>query len=168
MGLSMPSNPDAFDQLVAGIDYPMFIVTTVAEGTRAGCLVGFVTQASMKQPRLLVCLSKANATFRVAERAETLAVHFLGQTELELARLFGEETGDEVDKFAKCRWDDGPRGVPVLAGCKGWVAAAILDRFDCGDHVALLTEPLAAEARRPDEGQLSFQQVRDMDPGHDP
>jgi len=164
----MPSAPDAFDQLVSGIDYPMFIITTMAEGTRAGCLVGFVTQASMKTPRLLVCLSKANATFHVAARADVLAVHFLGQSDREVARLFGEETGDEIDKFARCRWEEGPLGVPVLPECKGWVAARILERFDCGDHMAFLVEPLATEARRPDEGQLSFQLVRDLDPGHDP
>jgi flavin reductase (DIM6/NTAB) family NADH-FMN oxidoreductase RutF len=159
---------DNFNQLVAGIDYPMFIVTTVADRTRAGCLVGFVTQASMKEPRLLVCLSKANATFEVAARAEVLAVHFLGQSNRELAELFGEVTGDEVDKFSRCHWEEGPLGVPVLPECKGWVAAGILERFDCGDHVAFLVEPRAAEVRRPDEAQLSFQQVRHLDPGHDP
>ncbi len=155
-----------FAQLVSGIDYPMFIVTTAADGDRAGCLVGFVTQASIEPARMLVCLSKANATYRVAQRAEVLVVHFLGRSDRQLAQLFGEMTGDEVDKFAQCEWSSGLHGAPVLAQCKGWAAATILDRSDCGDHVAFLIEVVAAEARQPDELQLSFQQVRDFDPGH--
>jgi flavin reductase (DIM6/NTAB) family NADH-FMN oxidoreductase RutF len=155
-----------FQQLVSEIDYPMFIVTTEADGTRAGCLVGFVTQASIEPPRMLVCLSKANATFRIAQHAKVLAVHFLGLGDRELARLFGEETGDAVDKFSRCEWQPGPRGVPVLPQCKGWAATTILQRLDCGDHVAFLVEPFDAEAPDPGEAQLSFQEVRDLRPGH--
>lgn len=162
----MATSSDEFPRLVAGIDYPMFIVTTAVDDARAGCLVGFVTQASIEPARMLLCLSKANATFGVAQRAEALVVHFLGREDWELAQLFGEETGDEVDKFSRCDWTAGPRGVPVLTGCKGWTAATVLDRFDSGDHVAFLVEPFNAEARRPDEPQLSFQQVRDLSPGH--
>jgi flavin reductase (DIM6/NTAB) family NADH-FMN oxidoreductase RutF len=160
------STDDGFQRLVSAIDYPMYIVTTAADGRRAGCLVGFVTQASIKPPRMLVCLSKANATFRVADRAQALVVHFLAQQDMDLARLFGEQTGGEVDKFTKCQWSPGPRGVPVLPQCKGWLAAAVMDRLDCGDHVAFLVEPFATDARMPDEPQLSFQNVRHLDPGH--
>jgi flavin reductase (DIM6/NTAB) family NADH-FMN oxidoreductase RutF len=128
--------------------------------------VGFATQASLKPPRLLVCLSKANATFGVAEQAEALAVHFLGQDDAELARLFGEETGDEVDKFTLCDWAEGPAGVILLPQCKGWAAGTIRDRFDAGDHVGFLIEPFAAALARPADAQLSFQQVRDLNPGH--
>ncbi len=49
----MTNTVDAFQTLVADIDYPMFIVTTAADGERAGCLIGFLTQASIKPPRLL-------------------------------------------------------------------------------------------------------------------
>lgn len=162
----MSSSTDGFSRLSSSIDYPMFIVTTADGGTRAGCLVGFVTQCSIDPPRFLVCLSKANATFRVAQHAAAMVLHFLGQGDRDLARLFGEETGDEVDKFSHCRWEEGPAGLPILAGCRGWLAASILDRLDCGDHVAHLVEPFDALAVRPDEAQLSFQDVRDLEPGH--
>jgi flavin reductase (DIM6/NTAB) family NADH-FMN oxidoreductase RutF len=56
--------------------------------------------------------------------------------------------------------------LPVLPRCRGWVAASIVDRLDCGDHVAFLLDPFAAEAARPQEDQLSFRQVRDLKPGH--
>jgi flavin reductase (DIM6/NTAB) family NADH-FMN oxidoreductase RutF len=157
---------DDFHALVAGIDYPMFVVTTAGGGERGGCLVGFVTQASIRPARLVVCLSKANATFRVAVSADVLVVHFLAAGDEPLAELFGAETGDETDKFARCRWEPGPGGVPVLPQAKGWVAATILERLDAGDHLAFLVEPFVAMAHRPDAPQLGFQQVRDLTPGH--
>ena len=146
----------------------MLAVTTAVDGERSGCLVGFHTQCSIDPARFLVCISKANHTFGLAQRAGTVVMHFLTDADLELATLFGEETGDEIDKFARCGWRPGPHGVPVLAGVTGWLAARVLDRFDAGDHLALLVEPFDGEAGEPDERprQLSFQQVRDMEPGH--
>jgi flavin reductase (DIM6/NTAB) family NADH-FMN oxidoreductase RutF len=157
---------DGFQALVAAIDYPMFIVTTASGGEHGGCLVGFVTQASITPARLIVCLSKANATFRIAANADALVVHFLAADDRSLAELFGTETGDETDKFTKCRWQLGPAGIRVLPEVKGWVAGTIVERLDAGDHVALLVEPFVSVARRPTAPQLGFQQVDDLTPGH--
>ena len=65
------SRPDhAFQQLVAAVDYPMYVVTAAVpdERERSGCLVGFATQCSMDPPRMIVCLSRTNHTYRVAQR----------------------------------------------------------------------------------------------------
>jgi flavin reductase (DIM6/NTAB) family NADH-FMN oxidoreductase RutF len=156
---------DGFEELVSGIDYPMFIVTATADGAHAGCLVGFVTQASIDPPRLLVLLSKANETRRVAKQATSLVVHFLTTDNRDLATLFGEESGDWTDKFDRCSWSVGPDGTSVLDGVRGWVAGRILDRIDAGDHVAHLIEPIQSEVVS-EGASLTFQAVRDMDPGH--
>ena len=43
-----------FNDLVGGLDYPMFIATARSErGERAGCLVGFATQCSIDPSRFL-------------------------------------------------------------------------------------------------------------------
>ena len=158
---------EVFEQLVGTIDYPMFIVTTVVGEHRAGCLVGFVTQCSINPPRLLVCMSKKNHTFRVAAGAESLAVHFLGPADEDLSELFGEQSGDSIDKFQRCRWKPGPGGLPILDVERGWVAARVLDRFDVNDHVAFLVEPFDGTAHDAGVSPLGFQQVRDMVPGHE-
>ena len=157
---------EAFERLVNRLDYPMLVVTAEAGGERAGCLVGFATQCSIDPPRFLLCLSPANHTFRVARRSGTLVAHVLGPEHRELAALFGEQTGDAVDKFTHCRWRPGPGG-PVLEACRQWFAGRVLDRFEVGDHVAFLVEPVAAAAGRIG-GQLSFQDVRRLRPGHPP
>src|SRR4051812_7028475 len=114
----MPSTIDTFNALVGELDYPMFIATTVHEDELAGCLVGFATQCSIDPPRFLVCISKANRTFRVVREAPSVAVHFVPEGADKLAALFGGETGDEVDKFSRCTWHPGPGGLPLLEDCQ--------------------------------------------------
>lgn len=162
----MTAVADSFNDLVSSIDYPMYVVTAAAGEDRAGCLVGFATQASIDPPRLLVLLSKQNETYRIAQRSSTLVVHFLHAGNRDLADLFGEESGDWTDKFTRCRWRAGPDGVPVLDGVRGWVAGHMLSRFDAGDHVAHLLETIDAETSAADAPPLTFQAVKDMRPGH--
>jgi len=160
---------EAFARLATTVDYPMYVVTSAAaDGERAGCLVGFATQASIHPPRYLVCLSKANRTFAVAQRTDVLGVHLLAADDRAGAELFGGETGDEVDKFAQCRWEPGPAGTPVLADAVGWFAGRVLDRIDLGDHVGHLLEPFPDTGRAPAPGTtfLTFQAARVIEPGH--
>ncbi|HWL34725.1 MAG TPA: flavin reductase family protein [Frankiaceae bacterium] len=157
----------AFDDLVSRLDYPMFVVTTYDGERRAGCLVGFATQCSIDPARFLVCLSDKNHTHRVAASAETLVVHVLRQEQYDVAALFGGETGDEVDKLARCAWSEGPGGVPVLDDCAGWFAGRVLERHVVGDHTALLLEPFEGAAPGDDTALLRFEHVRDLEPGHE-
>ncbi|HEY2301035.1 MAG TPA: flavin reductase [Acidimicrobiales bacterium] len=152
--------------LVSHLDNPMFVVTVATETDRAGCLVGFATQCSIHPPRWYVGISKLNRTFDIAAAAEVVVVHALGATNAGLARLFGEQTGDGVDKFLYCDWQFGPDGrTPVLTDCPRWFAGMIVDRVDPGDHLGLILAPVAALCR--DHGpQLGFQALRDLDPGH--
>ena len=160
------TSPDAFQSLVAGMDYPMFVVTASSGDERSGCLVGFATQASIDPPRMMVMISKKNHTYRVAGAAAELVIHFLGAGNLEIAKLFGGETGDDVDKFARCDWRATKGGAPAIEGTRGWVACQVLGRFDCGDHVAHLVEPVYGESDDRTD-QLGFQAVRSLTPGHE-
>ena len=159
--------PDGFDRLMSLLDYPMYVVTTRADDESAGCLVGFTSQVSIGPPRFLVGLSKRNHTYRVAQRADHLAVHLVPRRHGELARLFGGETGDRTDKFAGCAWHSGPNGMPILDDAAGWFVGEVLSRYDVGDHVGFLLEPVAGSAPDKFEPLVTFSDVRDLDPGHE-
>jgi flavin reductase (DIM6/NTAB) family NADH-FMN oxidoreductase RutF len=163
----MPSQRSEFEGLMAQLDYSLFIVTAAADGERSGCLVGFASQVSIDPPRFLVCVSLKNHTFGVAERAEVLVVHFVPEQAEDLAVLFGGQTGDEVDKFARCEWREGPGGAPVLSALDDWFAGRILERYDLGDHHGFLLDPIAGEAHRSGES-LTFRRAKWIDPGHEP
>jgi flavin reductase (DIM6/NTAB) family NADH-FMN oxidoreductase RutF len=156
-----------FNSLVGDLDYPMFIVTACAGGERSGCLIGFATQASIEPSRFLVCLSHENRTYRVAQGTDLLGVHFVPQEAGELAELFGGETGDEVDKFARAGWRPGPGGTPLLDACPNRFVGRVLARLDAGDHDAILLEPLTAE-RGTDSGEFTFHRAKRIEPGHEP
>jgi flavin reductase (DIM6/NTAB) family NADH-FMN oxidoreductase RutF len=158
---------EAFHDIAADLDYPMVIVTTTDGSKRAGCLVGFVSQCSIDPLLLMVWMSKRNRTTRVAEKASGLLVHFPSRDEHELAVLFGSQTGDEVDKFARCRWEPGPDALPLLTDCSRWVAGRIVKRLDSGDHVGHLLA-LFEGAAGTSAGQLGFQSMKDVQPGHQP
>jgi flavin reductase (DIM6/NTAB) family NADH-FMN oxidoreductase RutF len=159
----------AFDELLASLDFPMFIVTTVAvdDGERSGCLVGFATQCSIRPPRFLAGVSAVNHTAGVAARAELLAVHVVPRTAMPVASLFGQQTGDEVDKFASCAWTSGPGRVPLLDDCPMRFVGRIIDVLDLGDHRGHVLEPLMAEGRlAASDDYLRFQDLKDMQAGH--
>ncbi len=153
--------------LAGRADYPMYVVTARDGEEASGCLVGFLTQCSILPARLLVCISKENHTAGVASRAGSLAVHLLGSEQLELASHFGERTGDRTDKFAGVRWRVGTTGAPVLEDCAAWTEGVVRQRFDLGDHVGHLLDPVAGGGGGA-QGQLSFHEVRSLDPGHPP
>ncbi len=163
----MTTPRQAVHELVSELDYPMFIVTAASEGELAGCLVGFATQCSIDPPRFLTFLSKANRTFAVARHAPVLVVHAVPEDAGELAAVFGGQTGDDVDKFTVVDWTPGPHQTPVLDACPNWFAGAVVQQVDVGDHVGFLLEPVAAYAV-PDAPHLTFQEVKDLRPGHEP
>ncbi|HEV2814897.1 MAG TPA: flavin reductase family protein [Solirubrobacteraceae bacterium] len=152
--------------LVSELDYPMFIVTATNGRERAGCLVGFATQCSINPPRFLVCLSDKNRTFRVAADASVVVVHLVPAEADALAELFGSQTGDDVDKFERVAWQEGPVGTPVLDECGNWFAGRILERIPAGDHCALLREPFDAHSDGREEA-FTFHRAKRMEPGHE-
>ena len=158
---------DAFERFVAVLDYPMFIVTAASGGQRSGCLVGFATQCSIHPSRFFAFLSKANRTFAVARDASVLVVHAVPDDARDLAAVFGATTGDDVDKFTLVDWTPGPGQAPVLDACPNWFAATVVHQIDVGDHVGFLLEPVAAGAHD-EASHLSYQDVKDLRPGHDP
>ncbi len=135
--------PDTgLDRFTDLFDDTVCIVTAQAGGERAGCLVGFAGQCSIRPPRFVVWLSRLNHTFRVAGAAESLAVHVVDRGGLPLAELFGGETGDRVDKFARVAWRPAADGTPLLDGACAWFVGRITARVDGGDHVGFLLDPV--------------------------
>ena len=159
----------AFDEIAATSTSRMTIVTTRAGDEMDGCLVGFSTQCSIDPVRQLVCLSVKNRTYELARVATHLVVHPLHDAahDRALARLFGEHTARDMDKFAQCGWTEGPSGVPILVGLD-WFAGPVVERFDVGDHVAHVVDVTAGSAPRSHEPWLMLRDVLDLDPGNPP
>lgn len=145
----------------------MYVVTAMTGTAPSGCLAGFVTQCSIRPSRFFVCLSKENHTTAVAARSSVLGLHLLGQDQLEMARIFGELTGDTADKFALVEWWSGAGGAPLLRDCAAWVEGRIVERCDLGDHAGHLVEPEAGGGGGA-AGVLWYSSARHLRAGHPP
>jgi flavin reductase (DIM6/NTAB) family NADH-FMN oxidoreductase RutF len=152
---------------MASLDVPMIVVTASDGVRRAGCLVGFSGQSSIDPPRYVIYLAKVNHTHRVARQATHLMVHFLSHDQLDLARHFGELTGDQTAKFDSVRWTPGPDGVtPRLTECRTYIWANIEHRHHRdGDHSAFVVAPISTRTAR-NFAPLRFHDVCDFHPGH--
>jgi flavin reductase (DIM6/NTAB) family NADH-FMN oxidoreductase RutF len=157
---------DRFADLMVELDHPMAIITTASGEVRSGCLVGFHCQCGIEPPRYAIWLSKANHTYRVGGLCETFAVHFPSADDHELASLFGTETGDHTDKFARSSWTRGPDDVPLLDACPARFVGRRVALLDAGpDHVCIILEPIEVGL---DDGadRLMFGQTLGMHAAH--
>jgi flavin reductase (DIM6/NTAB) family NADH-FMN oxidoreductase RutF len=157
--------PIALARLLERSRHPMLVATAAAGDERDGCLIGFSTQCSMNPVRMLVCLSPANRTYRIATQTDALAIHHLDAGDLALAELFGEHTGDEIDKLTRCNWHPGPAGTVVLDGVRHWWVGVTVDRVGLGDHEGFVLEPASVHiegAYRP----LDSTAVAHLEAGH--
>jgi flavin reductase (DIM6/NTAB) family NADH-FMN oxidoreductase RutF len=155
------------EAIVEEADHPLYVVTAASADEVSGCLVGFLTQSSITPFRLLVCISRANHTFNIAERASGLAVHALGADQRDMAELFGETTGDVVDKFSHLAWERGITGAPVLTECAAWAEGRTLGRMSAGDHDAFLIS-IDRGGEGPRTGRLMASRAKDLEAGHPP
>jgi len=155
----------ASEPLAQATNYPLYVVTARADDELSGCLAGFVTQSSMDPVRYLVCISKINHTFGVALRSAGLGLHLLGSDQREMASLFGEQTGDLIDKFAALQWAPGVTGVPILSESAAWVEGRVLDHVSAGDHEAFLMAVVdGGGGTHP--GRFMSSDATDFEPGH--
>ena len=153
--------------LVESADGALVVVTTVAEAERSGCVVGFHCQSGLDPERYTVWLSKANHTYRVMLRATHLAVHFLREGDIDLAKHFGTQSDDEVDKFAGLEWTAGPDGLPLVDGLPDRLVLrkrTVLD--ESGDHAGVTGDVVEVHG----EGgftPLRLSRANHWQPGHD-
>ncbi|MGW3324816.1 flavin reductase family protein [Streptomyces virginiae] len=156
------------DPFTDALDGPVYVVTAASGGERDGCLAGFVSQCSIDPPRFTVWLSVANRTYRVACEAEHLTVHLLHHDDRALADLFGGETGDQVDKFARVAWRQGEGGSPVLGEVSVWFTGRIEGRIEGGDHVGFLLAPavVCPPIEDPLPPLLRYRELHGLEPGH--
>jgi hypothetical protein len=159
---------DTFEGLTDMLDCPVFVVTTQAAGQPSGCLVSFASRASADPPIFQVCIPKSRDTCTVAGGAQHLAVHVLARHHRTLAELFAGRSGDDAEKFHRCRWRAGPQGMPVLDDAIAWFVGRIIGWVEVGDHVLYALQPVATWVPENSDDPLYLSDLDDMDSGEDP
>jgi flavin reductase (DIM6/NTAB) family NADH-FMN oxidoreductase RutF len=89
----------------------------------------------------------------------------LGSDQRDVAALFGEESGDRIDKFAHVRWSPGATGAPLLAECATFVEGPIINRFSGGDHEGVVIA-VSGGGLGTHEGRFMLSDASALDAGH--
>ena len=111
-------------EFVFRADGAAYVVTARAGERRAGCLVGFGCQVSIEPERFLVAISQVNNTHAVAVASDILAVHLIPAAAGDLAHLFGETTGDDVDELTDAVTSTDPVACPLSTARPGYWSVA--------------------------------------------
>lgn len=119
---------------------PVAVVGAAHDGVAAGLTCAWLTRVSATPPRLLVAVAPERHTWTVLDRAARFSVSILREDQVETGRLFGLESGRDVDKWARIGHVLLAGETPALAACAARLLCRVVGRLPLGDHEGFLGE----------------------------
>lgn len=144
--------PDAFRKALGNFATGVTIVTSSdAEGEPVGVTASSFNSVSLDPPLVLWSLAKGAMSRPAFCDSGHFAIHILTDAQEELSNRFAR-TG--IDKFSDLGWDEGQLGSPILREHAAVFECATRHQYDGGDHIIMVGEVVAFEAR--DKAPLLF------------
>ena len=88
---------------------------------------------------------------------------FLASDQLHLIRDFGLVSGIDRDKLKDVEYSLGETGVPILAGCMGYLEGRVVNAMDGGDMTCFLADVVAGSANS-SVAPVSWREARSLIP----
>jgi flavin reductase (DIM6/NTAB) family NADH-FMN oxidoreductase RutF len=141
----MSLDPDTFRAVLGRFASGVTVVTTRdPDGVDHGMTVSAFCSASLVPPLVLVCVDRAASTLPALERGTHFAVNILAQGQEALSRRFAWQ---DVNRFDGVGYTRGITGAVLLDDALAWLECRIVARHPTGDHVVVVGEVEAADAR---------------------
>lgn len=136
------------------LSYGLYIVSSIKDDRINGQCSNTVIQLTNEPLRISVCLNKNNLTHEFVNASGKFAVSILGRHQFDKVRIFGYQSGRNVDKFAGVKYIRGKNGCPILTDCLGYLEASVMwdKTVDVGTHtlfVANVTSGQPAANEKP-------------------
>ena len=117
-------------------------VVTLGDGDRpVGFTATSVISVSAEPPLLAFSVAGTSSSWPALERADTLAINFLGADQVDVSARFATSG---VDRFAGVGWAWLPTGEPVLADVPAWVRGQVIQRTPVGASFLVVVQALDA------------------------
>lgn len=113
------------------------VTTRAGDGRRVGVTANSFSSLSLDPPLVLWCLDKAAPSLSAFDECTHFAVNILAVSQHHLARQFATPADD---KFVGVDVEDGPGGVPLIAGTLARFVCRPVRQVDGGDHVIVIGE----------------------------
>ncbi|MWB97660.1 flavin reductase family protein [Agromyces seonyuensis] len=145
-GFSSSLSSDEFKALFRGHPGGVAVVTADAGDGPVALTATSVASVSAEPPLLIFSISAQSSASDVLSRAETVVVHLLDASDLDVAKL-GATSG--IDRFAEAdRWSRLVTGEPVYRDVRAWVRCAVIDRMDAGASTVIAAHALQSHIER--------------------
>jgi 3-hydroxy-9,10-secoandrosta-1,3,5(10)-triene-9,17-dione monooxygenase reductase component len=124
--------PEHFRAAMAALPTGVTIVSAVGEQGPAGATANAVCSLSLDPPLMLACLDRGSRTLDVVRAHGRFGISVLAADQEPIARAFASKA-PHTEKFSEVAIAEHAT-VPILAGSAAWVACALRDLHEGGDH----------------------------------
>lgn len=108
------------------------VITAQSDGEPpVGMTINSFASVSLDPALVLWSLSKRSASLRAVEDAGAFAIHFLGDSDRQIAERFASRC---EDRFAGLNYTTGVTGAPLLESCMARIECQTTSVVDGGDH----------------------------------
>ena len=139
------------------MSYGLYVVSSEADGLKAGCIINTATQVTAEPPRMMVAVHKDNVTADVIAKAGKFAVTAIDKTaDMPYIGNFGFRSSNTFDKFEKYGEERTGNGCPYSPQhiCAVF-SCDLIETVDVGTHYLFIGEVVEAE-RVSDEEPLTY------------
>ena len=128
------------EEILRKLSYGMYIISTWDQGRPTGCAANSVMQITASPAAVLVSINHKHYTRGCIDKAGSFAVSVLaGDSDPELIRIFGFQSGREINKFAEASYRIEGH-LPVIEDCCGYLTCKVTDRMETATHTLFLGE----------------------------
>jgi flavin reductase (DIM6/NTAB) family NADH-FMN oxidoreductase RutF len=120
------------------------VITAESESGPVALTATSVFSVSVVPPLLVFSLSELSSSTPGINAAETVVVHLLSASQIDIAKL-GATSG--IDRFADTSlWERLPTGEPYFPSAHAWIRGRIVNRMHAGGSIVMAVEALQVMA----------------------
>jgi flavin reductase (DIM6/NTAB) family NADH-FMN oxidoreductase RutF len=116
------------------------ISTRDAAGKPYGATVSSFSSLSLDPPLIQWSLTTKSYSYPIFSQTKHFAVNILASDQEEVSRTFTKP----LDRFAHVESLEGIAGLPLVAGCLGWIECRLEREIEAGDHTIFIGRVLNA------------------------
>jgi flavin reductase (DIM6/NTAB) family NADH-FMN oxidoreductase RutF len=125
------------------------VVTSAADGFRAGMTVSSFTSVALEPPTVLVCLNKLTYTHKLVQRSGVYAVSMLGIGQEDVSNRFAgfdPRVTEHDQRFDGVELTTAVTDAPLIVGAVGWLDCKVIATHDTVTHTVFIAEVVFAQA----------------------
>lgn len=135
------------ENVLLKIGYGFYIVGSKYGERINGQIANTVFQITAEPPRMSVCISRENLTYKYISKSKVFSVSILSiSTDMKLIGKFGFRSGRDIDKFEDTKYNIGITGAPIIReDTVGYLEIEVEKNMDIGSHTLFVGKIVASE-----------------------